>query len=388
MTGGSWRNGRVGACERWVTARGAITGAELDAACERMGVALGRERRRLWQRSGLFPLPAHRWSEPGSAESRPGAYHPGAPWLAAFLDTRVVGSGRGGDLVSVRDAVRLLRIRAGDLPGADGGEDRFYALVQDALEGLRSRRGPTSAAPQAGEAAGRRRDTGTPVPEPPRWTTAAGTLTAAELEAACRDKGVHLDRARRTYWQSERAFPQPERRRLRPPEGRGGARGYYHAGAVDLACLVDYAVRADHIAKSGSWRCSARELAHVLADWRAQVPDDEFYERIAEMIPLIDAGRPIPGVGGRHRDVLPAGQRRLDETERQTALRTTARVAEAIVDGWVAEHMPAVVPERLVVWFRLERAGPETWRIADAGARPTSHERQRAQNGNEESQAG
>ena len=109
--------------------------------------------------------------------------------------------------------------------------------------------------------------------------------------------------------------------------------------------------------------------------------EDRFYERVARMMPLVRAGSPLPGIGSRHRDVLPADQRRLDESEREAALRTTAQVAEAIVDGWVAERAPGVVPERLVVWFRLERVGPESWRIADAGARPTSHERLRGQNG-------
>lgn len=204
-----------------------------------------------------------------------------------------------------------------------------------------------------------------------RWATGAGVLTARDLEEACRVRGVRLDRARRTYWQSERVFPQPERRALRPPAGRGGARGYYHPGAVDLASLIDYVVRSDHPAKAGAWRCSARDLAPVLTGWRADADEDAFYTRVAGLMPLIRAGGPIPGVVPRHRDVFPPGQGRVAERERDAALGTTARVAEAIVDGWLVENGAGPVPERLIVWLRLERTGPRNWRIADAGARPT-----------------
>jgi hypothetical protein len=99
------------------------------------------------------------------------------------------------------------------------------------------------------------------------------------------------------------------------------------------------------------------------------------------MLPLIASGDPLPGVAPPHRDVLPSGQRRLEEEERAPALRATARVAQAIADDWVAEHAAEPPPTRLVVWFRMERVGPDHWKIADAGARPTSHGRLRARSG-------
>lgn len=226
--------------------------------------------------------------------------------------------------------------------------------------------------------------TGSFEPGEGRWVTRTGHLTAAELEAACAARGVRMDRARRTYWQSERVFPQPERRLLHPPEGRGGARGYYHRGAVDLAWLIDYAMRLDHPAKAERWRCTAPELAAVLAAWRregvrgdAGAAEEAFYAHLAGAVGIAAGGRPIPGVEPRHRDVLPPGQRRVEARRREEALRATAEVTQAIADGWSAEHAGEPPPEKLVVWFRLERAGPGSWRIADAGARRTSHDAQR-----------
>lgn len=163
---------------------------------------------------------------------------------------------------------------------------------------------------------------------------------------------------------------------------------------MDLACLIDYATRVNHPAKSEPWRCAARDLAQVLAVWRAEAEGEEaaaqeeaLYARIEDVMPLVRDGSPIPGIAARHRDVLPHGQRRLDEGEREAALDATARVAGAIVDGWVAGHASNPTPARLVVWFRLERAGPENWRIADAGAPPASHERRRGRVGEEPGEA-
>jgi hypothetical protein len=216
-------------------------------------------------------------------------------------------------------------------------------------------------------------------PRPARWTTIAGSLAGYELEERCRAHGVALDRGRRAYWQSERVFPQPARRRLRPPEARGGARGYYHPGAVDLARVIDYAVRADHPDKRERWRCTVRELAAVVTGWRADAGGDEeaFHARVAAMVPLIGTGDPLPGALPPHRDVIPPGQHRLPHEAREEALAATARVAEAIADDWVARHAGDDVPDRLVVWLRMERSGLDDWRIAGAGAGPTSRQRRR-----------
>lgn len=382
MTSGSRRSGGEGTGEGWITIRGEISGVELDAACAGMGIAIDRERRRGWQRSGLFPLPA---IAAGAADAggsrRAAAYHRDSPTLAAYLDAMVPDESPRGRHESVRravEAIRLLRLRAGHGPRSEPGEDRFYVMVQASLAEMCARRRP----PEPPEPPIRTRRRAVPGSNDiPRWTTLAGGLTAPELEGACRARGVHLDRSRRTYWQSERAFPQPERRLLHPPEGRGGARGYYHRGAVDLACLIDYAVRADHPAKTQPWRYSARDLGPVLASWREGVDEEAFFRRVAATMPLIVHGEPVPGIMPRHRDVLPARQQRVGEAERGEALDATARVSEAIADSWVADHATQPVPERLVVWFRLERAGPDDWRIADAGARPTSHSRQRGRDG-------
>ena len=396
MTGRAPEGG-AGARERWITVRGEMSGAEVDAASAAAGVTGGRERRRRWQRFGLFPLPAWAGLRTGAVDiSRRPAYHPDAPVLAAFV-AAMIGPGPGDatpqTIQRALEAVRLLRLRAGARAGSEAGEDRFYDLVRDAMEGLRDRRAHRDAREASEAVTPRWRPAGRPTVTP-RWLTVAGALAVGDLEDACRRRGVRLDRARRTYWQAERIFPQPQRRRLRPPDGRGGVRGYYHAGVVDLACLIDYATRADHAAKREPWRCSARDLAPVLATWRAEAEGDDgtaqeeaLYGRIAALMPLVREGAPLPGFAARHRDVLPDGQRRLGEEERETALSATARVAEAIVNGWMAEHAPDAAPDRLVVWFRLERAGPESWRIADAGARPTSHERQRARGGEEPGEA-
>lgn len=217
----------------------------------------------------------------------------------------------------------------------------------------------------------------------PRWITARGDLTTREIEDECRAHGVRLDRARRTYWQSERVFPQPERRLLKPPDGNGGARGYYRRGAVDLARVIDYVVTPGHPAKERPWRCTVRELAPLVARWRAAVEtagggEEAFDAWVAGLIPFVEHGEPIPGLDPKHRDVLPSGQRRIAGGERAAALRATADVAQAIAEDWLGAHPADTPPDRMVVWFRLERSGPEGWRIADAGARRTSHEAQRA----------
>ncbi|MGD9694866.1 MAG: hypothetical protein AB7V42_04290 [Thermoleophilia bacterium] len=216
-----------------------------------------------------------------------------------------------------------------------------------------------------------------------RWVTAAGRLSAGELEAACRDRGVRADRGRRAYWQAERAFPQPERRALRVAGGRAGIRGYYHPGAVDLACLIDYVTRPDHPAKASPWRVPVRDLARSLATWRAEAggdgPEGEaaLYARVAGLAPAIAAGAVIPGLDPAPRDVLPPGWRP-ETLDRDEALGATAHVAEALANDWVRAHDGTADPDRLVVWFRLERAGPDRWRITDAGARRTRHEVERA----------
>lgn len=342
----------------------------------RLGVPLDPARRRRWQRLGLFPLPVR-----GAEHRAPGAaYHHRAPLLAVFLH-RAIGpdpSRAAPDAVhEARNMVALLRLRAAHLNGSLAGEERFYALLGEVLRGAARRRQRSNADPPA--APDVRRPVASAPPSLPRWVTTRGTLSAAELEAACRVRGVRLDRARRTYWQSERAFPQPERRHLRPPEGNGGARGYYHAGAVALALVVDYAVRHDHPSKSRPWRCTVADVAHALAEWRAAAQDEDgFYRRIqAELLSLVGAGAPLPGMAGRHRDVLPVESPRIPRSERRDVLEETGRAAAALADAWVAGHGYEPTPDRLVVWLRVERGGAGEWRIADAGARPTSHERRR-----------
>jgi hypothetical protein len=347
-----------------------IPARDMERAAAALGVTLDARRRREWARAGLFPLPAGRRPAAGPGDEPPGAgYHRLAPLLAAFVQRTVGDEVERADPERLRRAlatIHLLRARAGEGHDPAEGEDRFYGYLQTVLGDLVMPPAPPARADE----------------ERPRWTTRSGTLTASALEAACAARGVVLDRARRTYWQAERVFPQPERRRLRPPEARGGARGYYHPGAVDLACVVDYAVRGDHPSKAQSWRCTVRELATLIAGWRRERDDeDAFYARIAGMLPLVRSGEPLPGIAPPHRDVLPSGQRRLEEGERAQALTATARVAEAIADDWMAGHAGEPPPTRLVVWFRIERVGPDDWKIADAGARPTSHGRLRARSG-------
>jgi hypothetical protein len=52
-------------------------------------------------------------------------------------------------------------------------------------------------------------------------------------------------------------------------------------------------------------------------------------------------------------------------------------VVQAVADQWLEAHPAEPAPDRLVVWFRLERAGPDAWRIAAEGARRTAHDAQR-----------
>lgn len=357
----------------WRTVRGSISGPRLDEMCARLGAPVGPATRSRWQRLGLFPLPARRSERPDPRA----AYHRRAPLLAALLEG-LIGSGPAPAPEALRRGQNLvtpLRLRAAHLNGSLPGEERFYELVGEVLR-RRARALPAPSARRAGAARSR-----PPAPagsRVPRWSTTSGTLSAADLERACRARGVRMDRARRTYWQSERAFPQPERRRLRPPEGRGGVRGYYHAGAVALAVVIDYAVRPDHPSKERPWRCTVADVAQALAAWRADAGDeDALYRRIAGLLPLVLAGRPLPGLAARHRDVLPAHSERIPRAERQEVLERTGRAAAALADAWVAGHEGEPVPDRLVVWLRVERGGPGEWRIADAGARPTAHERRR-----------
>ncbi|MGD9696228.1 MAG: hypothetical protein AB7V42_11285 [Thermoleophilia bacterium] len=350
----------------WITIRGAISEAELDAACRERRVPAGRSLRRLWQGMGLFPLPA----ADGRSEA---SYHPGAVDLAELLH-EILSDESAGEHEALRVAEETVGLLRRD---ADGGgdpaeaEERLARAVRRHLEHGASP--PADGARPRGEPFARFADRA-PDPRPHRWTTLDGSITVAELERACAARGVRLNRARRTYWQAERAFPQPERRLLRPPEARGGLRGYYHPGTVDLACLIDYVTRPDHPAKADPWKLRVRDLGHVLEGWRAQVgAEDAFYEFLSQLMPLVEEGQAIPGLTPRHRDVLPTSQRRFNDVDRVDALATAGRVAEAIADGWVAEHADEQPPKRLVVWFRLERTGPANWRIADAGARRTRH---------------
>ncbi|MCC6830836.1 MAG: hypothetical protein IT200_05760 [Thermoleophilia bacterium] len=207
------------------------------------------------------------------------------------------------------------------------------------------------------------------------WVTARGDLSAGELEQACARRGVRLDRARRTYWQAQRVFPRPERRLLRPPAGNGGFRGYYHHGTVDLAELLDFAMRADHPAKRRAWRCRAADLAPVLTGWRHRFPADEdaFYEHVGRTLRAAVSAGWIADLTPVHGAVLPDGQRRVPVHRLDEAVSTAGLVAEAIADAWLDGHALAdTPPDRLVVWFRLERTGPDRWRIAGTGARRTS----------------
>jgi hypothetical protein len=364
------RNGHGGPPGPWRCVGGELTEAQLGAACAALGVAGGRARRRRWQRLGLFPLPVD-----DEGASTP-AYHRQAPLLAALVH-RLTAAGAASRLSEAQaaDLIRLLRARAVDPRGPEAAEDRFYGAVADALGRLDARRREAGepAAPGPGRL---------PRPAPrPRWITRAGELSAAELDAASAARGVRLDRARRTYWQAERVFPQPERRRLRPPEARGGVRGYYHPGAVELAWLVDYATRPDHPGKAHAWRCSTGELAGLLGRWRDEAgpgrhpvaAEDAFYAHVAEAAAAASEGRPIPGLEPAHRLALPIGDGRVPPREREAALRGATQVAQAIADAWLGDHPSEPEPERLVVWFRLERAGPDSWRVADAGARRTGH---------------
>lgn len=385
MTGGARRSGRVGGQSRWVTLRGELSGREVDAACARLGVPGGRERRRRWQSCGLFPLPASTTHRGGGGG---GAYHPEAASLAAYVHALTeldAEASRTTATIRAHEAIRRLRLRANDHGSSPVAEDRFYVAVRAARASLIPPAAPFRTVEderrvrRAAESSGRR---------PPRWVTIAGSISARELEEQAATHGVRLDRARRTYWQAERVFPQPERRLIRPPEGSGGARGYYHPGATDLARIIDYIVSPGHPAKAQEWRCSVRELSGTIGRWREEADaaagghgarsERVFYERVAGLVGHAEAGLPIPGLEPSHRDVLPDGQRRVASAQAGSAIDATARVTQAIADEWVSSHPGDPAPDRLVVWFRLERSGPGDWRIADAGARRTSHDSTRA----------
>jgi len=376
----------------WRTIIGSISVREVEQRCAERGVRLDRARRTYWQAHGLFPLPEVRWlSRPGLRGGSRGYYHEGVSDLAVLLDAvlRTGPSANGGGPHWVASVLRRWRGEA-EREASDpaAAEARFFARVRQAIARLDAGgrldadEEPTS--PNGREPNGRRWRPPRPSDsERPRWRTVTGSLTAAELERACGDLDVRLDRARRTYWQAQRLFPQPEVRWLSCPGVRGGARGYYHAHAPLLALVVDYALRPDHPAKRGRWRCSTPALGALLARWREEaatvsadpvVAEALFYERIVAAAAQAGTGAPIEGLDLQHRDVLPTGQRRVAEHERQAALRGNAAVVQAIADAWLGERAGEPAPDRLVVWFRLERDGPADWRIVDAGARRTSHE--------------
>ncbi|MEW6582248.1 MAG: hypothetical protein AB1416_05770, partial [Actinomycetota bacterium] len=221
-----------------------------------------------------------------------------------------------------------------------------------------------------------------PAASTPRWYTRAGALTAGELADECRARGVRLDRARRVYWQAEGVFPRPEVRRLTRPQGRGGARGYYHRDAPDLAWLVDFALRRDHPVKTGPWRASTADLAALLAGWWAEADaaadplsaERAFYERVRVANRGAQATGGLAGLAPHHRPVIPPGQERVEPGRERDAESVTAGVVAALADDWLAHHAEEPPPDRLVVWFRVERCGPDGWRIVDTGARRTAHD--------------
>ena len=362
---------------QWRTVAGTLTADDLDAACAAIGVRLDRARRVYWQRIGVFPFPEVRWlSRPGRAGGSRGYYHRGAPSLAKLLDgllgTKADGRRRRPSPESVRALLARWWVEAG------GDEEAFYAGIERLLR-ERGRR-PLAVAPPPGDGAPRRRES-----ERPRWRTVAGTLTAAELERACVLLGVRLDRARRTYWQAAHVFPHPEVRWLSRPGHQGGARGYYHQDAPLLAVLVDYALRRDHPAKRSRWRCSTPGLGECLKAWWSEAeracgePDAAeaaFYRRVRSEVMKVGTNETIAGVDPHHADVLPHGAR-IPPAEIEAARRHTAAAVQTLADAWQRDHGAEDPPDRLVVWFRVERDGPEDWRIVAAGARPTSHDAHR-----------
>jgi hypothetical protein len=120
------------------------------------------------------------------------------------------------------------------------------------------------------------------------------------------------------------------------------------------------------------WRREAR--AETLDE---QAAEDAFYARVRAAVDRIGHGEPIEGIDPEHVDVLPNGQRRLAEGEEAMARMATAAVVQAVADQWLEAHADEPSPDRLVVWFRLERTGPAAWRIAAEGARRTAHDAQR-----------
>jgi hypothetical protein len=377
--------------DAWRTRRGVLSASDLEDAVRGAGVRFDRSRRIYWQAHQLFPLPEVRWlSRPGVRGGSRGFYHAEAPSLAVLLDA-LLPRRAARERISPAQVVELLaRWReqaASESPGDDAeAEERFYARVRRVLESRRDRDG---AAPAERFGLARSSPPSRPVQSGPRrrrWSTIAGTLTVAELEGACAELGVRLDRSRRTYWQVERVFPQPEVRWLPRVGGPGGSRGYFHPGTPTLAVLVDYAVRRDHPAKPEGWRCPPRQLASLLARWRRearaetldeQAAEDAFYARVRAAVDRIGHGEPIEGIDPEHVDVLPNGQRRLAEGEEAMARMATAAVVQAVADQWLEAHADEPSPDRLVVWFRLERTGPAAWRIAAEGARRTAHDAQR-----------
>jgi hypothetical protein len=145
---------------------------------------------------------------------------------------------------------------------------------------------------------------------------------------------------------------------------------------VELAWLVDYLMAAEHPAKPAPWRYRAADLAATLAAWRADGDEDALYLRVAGAAAAAREGLPVPGLEPRH-DAPWSNGGGGPAPAPARALEATAEVAGAIAEGWVRDHPAGPSPQRLVVWFRVERAGPERWRIADSGARPTSHSARR-----------
>jgi hypothetical protein len=358
----------------WRTVEGALAVGALERECAALGVRLDRARRTYWQAQGLFPLPEiRRLSEPGGSGGSRGYYHADAPRLALLVDRLLAARGADGARPSPGAVAALLaRIAAGSADARDpaAAERAFYGHVRSLLAG------PPPALPAPRPRRPPRRRAGRSA-----WITVAGRLTARELEEACGALGVRLDRARRTYWQAAELFPRPEVRWLSRPGCRGGARGYYHEGAPLLGVLVDYALRPDHPQKDAAWRVSTRGLAALLAEWRAELragaadaraAEEAFFARVVREVATMGAPGGLSGIRPAHAEIVPPGQRRLPARRAEDARELAAAVIEALADAWVDEHGEEPEPERLVVWFRVERDGPDDWRIAGRGARRTA----------------
>lgn len=204
------------------------------------------------------------------------------------------------------------------------------------------------------------------------WCTIAGSITAVELEGACRETGVRFDRARRVYWQRERLFP------LAAPGGGHvqPSRGHFHADAASLAAFVDLCLGRDLPHRPIGARSSLVPLRSLIAEWwleslasaaGAASGEQSFYDRVRAAETDLRAGR-IPeavrcamAVSSQRRGQRPSEGSREEVTD---ALSLAALLEFASKPRHPSKHCawrlsPEVVGALLAAWPRVSRDGGE-----------------------------